>query len=98
MAGTIEIHLVDPGFLAFKSKVRCRVLIDGADTGAMRIGDTARFQVPEGEREVRIVLVFWWLIRRRSKPLRVFVPANATVKLIAEYSRLWGKYALSTTS
>lgn len=98
MAGTIEIHLSDPGFLAFKSTVRCRVLIDGAEAGAMRIGDTVSFQVPEGEHEVRLALVFWCLIRRTSKPLRVAAPDNATVKLIGKYSRFWGKYALSTAS
>ncbi len=96
MSGTIEIHLADPGVLAFKAKAQCRVLIDGEEVGTMRIGDTASFRVPEGEREVRVAMDLG-PITRRTRRLRVVVAADAAARVTGKYSRLWGKYAISVS-
>ncbi len=97
MSGTIEIHLADLRMLAFKAKVRCRVLIDGEEAGIMRIGDTAGFPVPEGEHEVRVAMDLG-PITRRTKRLLVRVFDNTTVRVTGQYSRVWGKYAISVST
>jgi hypothetical protein len=97
MSGTIDIHLADPGMLAFKTKARCRLLIDGEEVGNIHIGDTASFPVPAGQHELSVVMDLG-PITRRTKPLRVPVANSETVRVIGNYSRLWGKYAISLSS
>jgi hypothetical protein len=92
VSGTIDVHLTDPGMLAFKA--RCRVLIDGQDVGRIQIGNAASFPVPAGQHELGVAMDVG-PITRRSRPLRVLVADGETVRVIGNYSRQWGKYAMS---
>jgi hypothetical protein len=94
MSGTIDIHLADPGWLAFKTRARCRVLLDDEEVGALRIGDTAGFSAPAGAHELRIAMEVG-PISRKTKRLQLFVVNNETVRVTGRYSRLWGKYIIS---
>jgi hypothetical protein len=97
MSGTIDIRLADPGLLAFKTKVRCRVLLDGEQIGTMGIGGTASFPAPIGQHELRIAMDFG-PITRKTRRLRILVANGATARVTGHYSRLWGKYAISLSS
>lgn len=94
MPGTIDIRLADPGWLAFKAEVLCRVLLDGDEVGAMRIGETASFAAPAGEHELRIAMDVG-PITRTTRRLRISVADGTAAHVSGRYSRLWGKYSLS---
>jgi hypothetical protein len=97
MTGAIEIQLNDPGMLAFKDKARCAVLVDGAEVGAMRIGETARFAVAGGEHELRVAMKVG-LITRKTNRLRLTVAEGASAIVAGKYSRLWGKYSIAPSA
>jgi len=96
MPGTIDIRLIDPGVLGFKSKARCRVLLDGVEAGTIGIGGSAAFPVPAGRHELRVAMDVGPLTRR-TRPLQVQVADDMTVRVTGNYSRFWGKYAISVS-